>query len=163
MKRTKNRINRVINYLEPLVVILREWHKQQGSPKAGLVIHKNGKHVSLRHLSDEIIQPSCKKAGLRFEGLYGCRRGCGTHMYLINVPVAKAAKFMGNTVDVYVKHYVVDKGEGSADVARIDRERRLEKAQQAQETEVAPAPALTEQKKLQSELAALSLGGGGAQ
>ena len=159
-RRTKTSVNRVINVLEPLVLVLRAWHKSQGSPKSGLVIHKNGKHVSLRHLSDEIIQPSCKKNGLRWEGLYGCRRGCGTHLYLIDVPVAKAAKFMGNTVEVYIKHYVIDKGEGSADVARIDRERRLKA--QAQEAEVAPA-ALTEQKKLRGELAALALGEGGAQ
>ena len=157
-KRTKTSVDRTIFYLEPLVVILREWHKQQGSPRSGLVIHKkNGNHVSLRHLMDEIIRPACEKVGLRWSGLYSCRRGCGTHLYLIDVPVAKAAKFMGNTVEVYIKHYVVDKGEGSADVARIDRERRLVKTQ-AKGAEAAPV-VLTEQKKLQGELAALGIGG----
>jgi integrase len=151
---TKTGEDRVLEYLTPLASILTEWHREQGSPTSGLVVHKKGDYVSPKHLASEIVKPNCKKHGIEWAGWYAARRGCGTHMYLINVPIAKAAKYMGNTPDVYVKHYVKDNGEGSADVARIDREHRAAKAQ---------TPVLTEQKKLQGELAALGLGDGGQQ
>jgi integrase len=157
-KRTKTSENRVVTYLEPLVPVLQAWHKQQGSPKSGLVIHKNGEHVSLRHLSDEIIKPSCEKHGLRWEGYYGARRGCGTLLVQTGSSCEQGGKFLGNTPEVFRAHYWIDKGEASAEAADNYRQHRLAKAQQAQ-----VAQGLTEDRKLQGELAALGLGDGGAQ
>jgi integrase len=159
-KRTKTGENRVVTYLEPLIPILQAWHKRQGSPKSGLVIHRDGEHVSLRHLSDNIIKPSCEKHGLgeRWEGFYGCRRGCGTLLVQVGATVEQGAKFLGNTTAVFEANYWVDKGEASAQGAEVYRRHKLAQAQREQ-----VAPGLTEQKRLHGELAALGLGDGGAE
>jgi len=157
-KRTKTSENRVVTYLEPLVPVLQAWHKQQGSPKSGLVIHKNGEHVSLRHLSDEIIKPSCEKHGLRWEGLYAARRGCGTLLVQTGSSCEQGGKFLGNTPEVFRAHYWIDKGEASAEAADNYRQHRLAKAKASE-----VAQGLTEDRKLQGELAALGLGDGGQQ
>jgi hypothetical protein len=70
----------------------------------------------------------------------------------------QGGKFLGNTPEVFRAHYWIDKGEASAEAADNYRQHKLAKAQQAQ-----VAPVLTEQKKLQGELAALGLGEGGAE
>jgi integrase len=156
-KRTKTGENRVVTYLEPLVPILQAWHKQQGSPKSGLVIHKNGEPVSIKHLSDEIIKPMCEKAGLRWVGMYGTRRACGTLLVQTGSSCEQGGKFLGNTPEVFRSHYWIDRGEASAAAADNYRQHKLAKAK-ASEVE----QGLTEQRKLQGELAALGLGGGGA-
>ena len=143
----------MVTYLEPLVPILQAWHKQQGSPKSGLVIHRDGEHVSLRHLSDEIIKPNCQKHGLRWEGFYGCRRGCGTLLVQVGATVEQGAKFLGNTTAVFEANYWVDKGEASAAGAEVYRRHKLAQAR------AADTQGLTEQKKLKGELAALGVGG----
>ena len=153
--RTKNGKTRIVTYLEPLVPILQAWHKRQGSPKSGLVIHKDGQPVSLRHLSDEIIKPMCEKHGLCWAGLYGARRGAGTHLFQIGVSIEYIAKFLGNTISVAEAAYVVDKGEASAKAAERDRQHRLARAQQAEEQKQLPV-------SVNDELAALALGEGGA-
>lgn len=158
-KRTKTGENRVVTYLEPLVPILQAWHKAAGEPKSGLVIHRNGEHVSLKHLSDEIIKPSCEKHGLgeRWEGFYGCRRGCGTLLVQVGATVEQGAKFLGNTTAVFEANYWVDKGEASAQGAEVYRRHKLAKARAAE------LGGLTEKAKLRGELASLGLGDGGAQ
>jgi integrase len=62
-KRTKTSENRVVSYLEPLVPILREWHKRNGSPKSGLVIQREGgRHISPSYLSERVNRPELQKA-----------------------------------------------------------------------------------------------------
>jgi integrase len=158
-KRTKTSENRVVTYLEPLVPVLREWHKRNGSPKTGLVLQReNGKHVSPSYLGERVIAPNCKKHGLRWDGFYGCRRGCGTHLVQIGASLEQGAKFLGNTVAVFEENYWIDKGEGSAQAARIDRQHRLAKAKAADVEQ-----AQSEQMPLHGELAALGIGVGGEQ
>jgi integrase len=143
--------SRVVSYLAPLVPILREWWKRNGSPKEGLVLQKDGKPISLRHLSNEIVQPSCKKHGLRWESWYPARRGCGTHLVNIGVSVEFGAEMLGNSIEVFQNHYWDKKGKGSARAAEIDRQYRLAQGKAA---EVVSA---------NNELALLGLGDGGAQ
>jgi len=157
--RTKTGETRVVTYLEPLVPVLREWHKRQGSPKSGLVIHKNGEPVSLKHLSDEVVKPAAEKAGLgdRWQGYYGARRGCGTLLVQTGSSCEQGGKFLGNTPEVFRAHYWIDKGEASAAAADNYRLHKLARAKAAE-----AAHGLTEERKLQGELASLGLGEGGA-
>jgi integrase len=159
-KRTKTGETRVVTYLEPLVPVLREWHKRQGSPKSGLVIHKNSEPVSLKHLSDEVVKPAAEKAGLgdRWQGYYGARRGCGTLLVQTGSSCEQGGKFLGNTPEVFRAHYWIDKGEASAAAADNYRQHKLAKAKASE-----VGQGLTEQRKLQGELAALGLGDGGAE
>jgi integrase len=157
--RTKTGETRVVTYLEPLVPVLREWHKRQGSPKSGLVIHKNGEPVSLKHLSDEVVKPAAEKAGLgdRWQGYYGARRGCGTLLVQTGSSCEQGGKFLGNTPEVFRAHYWIDKGEASAAAADNYRLHKLAQAK------AQVAQGLTEDRKLQGELASLGLGDGGAE
>ena len=159
-KRTKTGETRVVTYLEPLVPVLREWWKRQGSPKSGLVVHKNGEPVSLKHLSDDIVRPAAEKAGLgdRWQGYYGARRGCGTLLVQTGSSCEQGGKFLGNTPEVFRAHYWIDKGEASAAAADNYRQHKLAKAKASE-----VAQGLTEQRKLQGELAALGLNDGGQQ
>jgi hypothetical protein len=70
----------------------------------------------------------------------------------------QGAKFLGNSIEVFQRNYWIDRGEGSAQAANNYRRYRLE---EARATEVAPG--LTEERKLQGELAALGLNHGGAE
>jgi len=105
------------------------------------------------------VKPAAEKAGLgdRWQGYYGARRGCGTLLVQTGSSCEQGGKFLGNTPEVFRAHYWIDKGEASA--AAADNY-RLHKVAQAKAAEAAHG--LTEQRKLQGELASLGLGDGGA-
>jgi integrase len=125
--------SRLISYLSPLAPILTAWHKRAGSPTSGLVLQKDGKLVSLRRLGNEIIKPVAEKHGLRFSGIYGCRRGLGTHLVNIGVSVEYGAEMLGNTISIFESHYLIRTGNGSAKAAEIDPLHRLLQAKKAAE------------------------------
>ncbi len=76
----------------------------------------------------------------------------------IGSTVERGAKFLGNTTAIFEANYWVDRGEASAQAADDYRRHKLAQARAAEVTQ-----GMTEQKKLQSELAALGLGDGGAE
>jgi integrase len=65
--------------IEPLFSLLKRWHRISGEPKSGWIFtnRKNAPH-DMNVFQRVWITPILEKEGIRWKGLYACRRGAGT-------------------------------------------------------------------------------------
>lgn len=65
--------------------------------------------INVNDISSRVIAKTCKKFGLKWHGLYACRRGFGTLLVLAGAVLVEVADAMGNSPDVVFEHYFKDK------------------------------------------------------
>jgi integrase len=109
---TKTGKDRLVPFRDKLTPILKAWSKTNNSPESGWVFpNRDGNPVNMNTLSDRIIGPNCERNGVTWKGsaFYALRRGFGTLLVHDGWSAEEVSKAMGNSIDVVMKYYFVDK------------------------------------------------------
>jgi integrase len=127
---TKTGKDRVVPFRDKLTSVLRAWWETNERPESGWVFpNRDGNPVNMNILSDRIIRPNCEAHKMNWEGyaFYALRRGFGTLLVHDGWSAEEVSKAMGNSIDVVMRYYFVDKDNTLAKKAR-ERSRAKEKA-----------------------------------
>jgi integrase len=118
---TKTGKDRIVPFRDKLTPVLKAWWETNGRPESGWVFpNRDGNPVNMNILSDRIIRPNCEMNEMNWEGyaFYALRRGCGTLLVHDGWSAEEVSKFLGNSIDVVMRYYFVDKGNKLATAAR---------------------------------------------
>jgi integrase len=109
---TKTGRERIVPFRDKLTPVLRAWWELNGQPKSGWVFpNRDGNPVNMNTISDRIIRPNCVTHKMNWDGyaFYALRRGFGTLLVHDGWSAEEVSKAMGNSIDVVMKFYFVDK------------------------------------------------------
>ena len=109
---TKTGKDRIVPFRDKLTPVLKAWWETNGRPESGWVFpNRDGNPVNMNILSDRIIRPNCETNKMNWEGyaFYALRRGFGTLLVHDGWSAEEVSKAMGNSIDVVMKSYFVDK------------------------------------------------------
>jgi integrase len=109
---TKTGKDRIVPFRDKLTPVLEAWWETNGRPESGWVFpNRDGNPVNMNILSDRIIRPNCEAHKMNWEGyaFYALRRGFGTLLVHDGWSAEEVSKAMGNSIDVVMRSYFVDK------------------------------------------------------
>jgi integrase len=87
-------------------ILLTLWYSQ-GSLLGGYILAgQKGRPILLDNVSNRVIRPMLKEAGVTWHGFYSLRRFHATQVRMESKSSETAAKALGNTKDVCDKHYI---------------------------------------------------------
>jgi integrase len=92
-----------------------------GRPESGWVFpNRDGNPINMNTLGDRIIRPNCETNGMNRDGyaFYALRRGFGTLLVHDGWSAEEVSKALGNSIDVVMPYYFVDKANKLAMNAR---------------------------------------------
>jgi integrase len=118
---TKTGKIRVVPFIDKLSPVLQAWWETNGRPASGWVFpNRDGNPINMNTISDRIIGPNCETHKTPWEGytFYALRRGFGTLLVLDDWSAEEVSKAMGNSIDVVMRYYFVDKENKLAKAAR---------------------------------------------
>lgn len=109
---TKTGKDRIVPFRDKLTPVLKAWWETNGRPESGWVFpNRDGNPINMNILSDRIIRPNCETNKMNWEGyaFYALRRGFGTLLVHDGWSAEEVSKAMGNSIDIVMKYYFVDK------------------------------------------------------
>jgi integrase len=112
---TKTKKSRYVSFFPQLRDRLQLWamdaRRGQDVELTGWVFpnQSDSNPINVNDLGARVIKTTCKKFGLKWHGLYACRRGFGTLLYLAGCTLAEVADAMGNSPEVVFENYFKDK------------------------------------------------------
>jgi integrase len=116
------RSKRDLTIIEPVLSLLKAWHKAAGSPKTGLMFtNGDGEPVDHNSYSRYHIGPFAKKVCARWCGLYAGRHGAATSLYNLTGDIRAAYQNLGNSLEVVMSTYVKpDVSAGKAGMSKYE-------------------------------------------
>jgi integrase len=101
------RSKRDLTIIEPVLSLLKAWHKTSEKPAAGLLFtNGDGEPVNHNSFSKYHIAPEAKKVCARWCGLYAGRHGAATSLYNLTGDIRAAYQNLGNSLEVVMSTYV---------------------------------------------------------
>lgn len=97
--------------LPELRAALKRWHAENGHPSTGLLFPNRAgdKPINVNDVSARIIKKTLNKVGLKWHGLYACRRGFATLAAEYDLSYETLAAILGNSRETAEKYYVKGK------------------------------------------------------
>lgn len=116
------RSKRDLTIYEPVLSLLKAWHKAMQKPNDGLLFtNGNGEPVNHNSFSKYHIAPEAKKACARWCGLYAGRHGAATALYNLTGDIRAAYQILGNSLEVVMSTYVKpDASAGEAGMTKYE-------------------------------------------
>src|SRR5438132_1216191 len=111
-KGTKTGRTRTVVMLPQLRHRMRLWAMAYQFPTSGWVFpNQDGNTpININCLGARVIKTTLEALGMDWQGLYACRRGCGTLLVLAGASLEEVADILGNSPDVVFRHYFKAKG-----------------------------------------------------
>jgi integrase len=101
------RSKRNLTLVEPVITLLKAWHKASGKPKAGLMFTDGkGGPVDSNGFAKYKIAPTAKKVCKRWCGLYAGRHGTATTLYNLTGDIRASYQILGNSLATVMNTYV---------------------------------------------------------